>query len=127
MLDCTRALSELALPACGSAVLLARLRYYRAGALAMAGRPADAEREMRLAAAELASPGETAATEYERLQAQHLVEFACTKPCLFVLNAAESAPGVEPIRPVSGTSDALELARQTQGPAIARLMWYHGA
>jgi len=58
---------------------------------------------------------------------QHLVEFACTKPCLFVLNAAESAPGVEPIRPVSGTSDALELARQTQGPAIARLMWYHGA
>lgn len=71
------ALSVLELPAAGGAPpALARLRYYRAGGLAMVGRTADAEREIRLAAAELSSSAESEAVEYERLQAHHLLAFA---------------------------------------------------
>jgi hypothetical protein len=47
----------------------------------------------------------------------------CAKPCLAVLNAAEA--GGEPVRCTSGVSDAMELARQTQSPAIARVVWFH--
>lgn len=57
---------------------------------------------------------------------RHSENVACSKHCLLVLNAAESRPGAEPIRCTSGTSDALELVRQTQGPAITRLMWFYG-
>jgi hypothetical protein len=57
---------------------------------------------------------------------RHSSEVACPKRCLAVLNAAE--PGAaEPARCTSGVSDALELARQTQSPAIMRLLWYHSA
>jgi hypothetical protein len=39
-----------------------------------------------------------------------------------MMNAAE--PGAaEPVRCSSGVSDGLELVRQTQNPAIARLLW----
>ena len=58
---------------------------------------------------------------------RHSAEFACPRHCLFVLNAAESGARAEPIRCTSGTSDALELARQTQSPAITRLMWFHSS
>ena len=57
----------------------------------------------------------------------HSAEVACSKPCLFVLNAAESGARPEPICCTSGVSDAMELARQTQSPAITRLMWFHSA
>jgi hypothetical protein len=50
---------------------------------------------------------------------------ACANPCLRVLNAAE--PGAaEPVRCTSGVSDGLELARQTAGPAVARLLGLYG-
>lgn len=57
----------------------------------------------------------------------HSAEVACSKPCLFVLNAAESGARREPLRCTSGVSDAPELARQTQSPAITRLMLFHNA
>jgi hypothetical protein len=57
---------------------------------------------------------------------RHSPNVACSKPCLAVLNAAE--PGAcEPVRCTSGISDSLELARQTQPPAIMRLLWFHSA
>jgi LPXTG-motif cell wall-anchored protein len=56
----------------------------------------------------------------------HSDEIACPKRCLLVLNAAESG-AAEPIRCTSGISDGLELVRQTQSPAITRVLWYHSA
>jgi hypothetical protein len=50
----------------------------------------------------------------------------CNEGCLRVLNAAESGPAASSIRCTSGVSDSLELARQTQSPAICRLLWHHG-
>jgi hypothetical protein len=56
---------------------------------------------------------------------RHSLGVACPKRCLAVLNAAE--PGAaEPLRCTSGVSDGLELARQTQNPAIMRLLWFYG-
>jgi hypothetical protein len=56
----------------------------------------------------------------------HSLEVLCPKPCLAALNAAE--PGAaEPVRCTSGVSDGMELARQTQSPAIMRLLWFHSA
>jgi hypothetical protein len=52
----------------------------------------------------------------------HSAEVACSKPCLPVLNAAECGAD-EPVRCTSGISDALELARQVQSPALTRVMW----
>ena len=52
----------------------------------------------------------------------HSAEVACSKPCLPVLNAAECG-AAEPVRCTSGISDALELARQVQSPALTRVMW----
>ena len=57
---------------------------------------------------------------------RHSLEVACPRPCLAILNAAESG-AVEPLRCTSGVNDSLELARQTQSPAIQRLLWYFGA
>jgi hypothetical protein len=57
----------------------------------------------------------------------HSDEVACPKSCLRVLNAVESGCAGEPIRCTSGMSDGLELARQTQSPAITRVLWYHSA
>jgi hypothetical protein len=57
---------------------------------------------------------------------RHSSDLACRRPCLAVLNAAE--PGAaEPVRCASGVSDGLELARQTQSPAIMRLLWFYSA
>jgi hypothetical protein len=56
---------------------------------------------------------------------RHAVEVRCPKLCLPLLNAGESGPQAEPIRCSSGMADSLELARQTQSPAIMRLLWYH--
>jgi len=53
---------------------------------------------------------------------RHSLKVACPRRCLGVLNAAESGAG-EPVRCTSGFSDGLELARQTQPPAIMRLLW----
>lgn len=56
---------------------------------------------------------------------RHSTKVRCSKACLDVLNAAEAGPGETP-RCSSGVSDALELVRQTQGPAMARVLWMHG-
>jgi hypothetical protein len=49
-------------------------------------------------------------------------DLRCAKRCLAVLNAAE--PGAaEAMRCTSAVSDALELARQTQSPAMMRVLW----
>jgi len=54
----------------------------------------------------------------------HSLTVECTKPCLGVLNSAE--PGAaEPLRCTSGVADGLELVRQTQSPAIARVLWLY--
>jgi hypothetical protein len=56
----------------------------------------------------------------------HSLKVACARRCLAVLNAAE--PGAaEPLRCTSGVSDGLELARQTQSPAMTRLLWIYSA
>jgi hypothetical protein len=56
---------------------------------------------------------------------RHSLGVACPRRCLAVLNAAE--PGAaEPVRCTSGISDSLDLARQTQSPAIRRLLWFYG-
>jgi hypothetical protein len=57
---------------------------------------------------------------------RHSTQAACRKRCLAVLNAAECG-AAEPVRCTSGTSDALELARQTQNGAIMRLLWFYSA
>jgi len=53
----------------------------------------------------------------------HTSTVECAKPCLAVLNAAE--PGAAPIRCTSGVADGLELIRQTQSPAITRVLWLY--
>ena len=54
----------------------------------------------------------------------HALTVECAKPCLAVLNAAE--PGAAaPIRCTSGVADGLELVRQTQSPAITRVLWLY--
>lgn len=55
----------------------------------------------------------------------HADRVRCPKQCLPVLNASERPGAAEPIRCTSGMSDALELARQTQPPAVVRALWYH--
>jgi hypothetical protein len=57
---------------------------------------------------------------------RHSSEVACPKRCLAILNAAE-AGAAEPVRCTSGVSDSFELVRQTQSPAITRLLWFHSA
>ena len=57
---------------------------------------------------------------------RHSSKVACARHCLAVLNAAEPGAG-EPVRCTSGVNDSLELARQTQSPAIMRLLWFHSA
>ena len=57
---------------------------------------------------------------------RHSVEVPCPRPCLATLNAAEPGAG-EPLRCTSGAADCLELARQTQSPAIQRLLWFFTA
>jgi hypothetical protein len=54
----------------------------------------------------------------------HSTEIACSKRCLSVMNAAECG-AAGPVRCTSGVSDALELARHTQSPAIMRLLWLY--
>lgn len=56
---------------------------------------------------------------------RHSFEIGCSRRCLAVLNAAE--PGAQPVRCTSGVSDALELARQTQSPALTRVLWFYSA
>lgn len=57
---------------------------------------------------------------------RHALGVACSRRCLWVLNAAE--PGAaEPVRCTSGVSDALELTRRTHSPAITRVLWFYGA
>jgi hypothetical protein len=54
----------------------------------------------------------------------HSLKVSCAKPCLAALNAAE--PGAaEPVRCTSGLHDGMELVRQTQSPAITRLLWFY--
>ena len=55
---------------------------------------------------------------------QHSSTMTCRKRCLATLNAAELG-AVEPIQCTSGVSDGLELARQTQTPAMMRLLWFY--
>jgi hypothetical protein len=57
---------------------------------------------------------------------RHSREVGCPKRCLAVLNAAESG-AAEPVRCTSGVSDSMELVRQTQSPAITRLLWFYSA
>lgn len=53
----------------------------------------------------------------------HWLEVPCSRRCLAVLNAAE--PGAGPVPCASGVSDASELVRETQPPAITRLLWLY--
>lgn len=55
----------------------------------------------------------------------HATAVACSKPCLPVLNAAEHWRPVEPLQCASGVADGLELVRQSQGPAMMQLVWFH--
>jgi hypothetical protein len=55
---------------------------------------------------------------------RHSSEVACAKPCLRVLNAAESG-AAEPVRCTSGVSDGLELVRQTASPGLTRVLWFY--
>ena len=48
----------------------------------------------------------------------------CPKPCLGVLNAAEPGAAAS-LRCASGVCDGLELVRQTQSPAMTRVLWTH--
>jgi hypothetical protein len=52
---------------------------------------------------------------------------ACPQPCVFALNATAVSGEYRAVTCTSGTSDAIELARQTVGnPRILRLLWYSG-
>ena len=53
----------------------------------------------------------------------HASELACSKRCVQVLNAADRV--VAPLQCTSGVADGLELARQTQSPAMVRQLWFH--
>ena len=55
---------------------------------------------------------------------RHALKLSCGRPCLRVLNAAESR-GAAPICCTSGFSDGLELARQTLSPSMMRLLWFY--
>jgi hypothetical protein len=55
---------------------------------------------------------------------RHALKLSCARPCLGVLNAAESR-AAEPVRCTSGFSDGLELARQTLSPSMMRLLWFY--
>ena len=55
---------------------------------------------------------------------RHASGVTCGKRCVAILNAAELGTA-EPLRCTSGVSDSLELARQTQTPAMMRLMWFY--
>jgi len=55
---------------------------------------------------------------------RHQIGVACPRRCLGVLNAAESC--ADPKRCTVPSGDSLELARQTQSPAMTRLMWLYG-
>ena len=57
----------------------------------------------------------------------HSAEIACSRACLHVLNAAEAGASAEPVRCTSGMSDGMELVRQTQSPALTRIMWHHSS
>lgn len=87
-----------------------------------------------LPATSLAQPARTAyfpdgeAYIYDDSQApRHSTEVACPKRCLPVLNVAETCFAGMPIGRVSGAGDSLELARQTQSPAMMRQLWFHNA
>jgi hypothetical protein len=56
----------------------------------------------------------------------HASERACSRRCLAVLNAAERG-AAETLRCTSGFADSVELVRQTQSPAVVRLLWTYGA
>ena len=56
---------------------------------------------------------------------RHALKPSCARPCLRVLNAAESG-AAEPVRCTSGVSDGLELARRTLSPSMMRLLWFYG-
>jgi hypothetical protein len=56
----------------------------------------------------------------------HSGELSCAKNCLAVLNAAEAGT-TDPPRCTSGIADSFELARQTQSPAMMRILWTYGA
>jgi len=56
---------------------------------------------------------------------RHASGVACPRRCLGILNAAESG-AADPQRCTSPSGDSLDLARQTQGPAIMRLLWLYG-
>jgi hypothetical protein len=58
---------------------------------------------------------------------QYAEEPACAKVCLGVLNAAEGFPAARPLHCMSGMSDALELARETQPPGVMRQIWFHSS
>jgi hypothetical protein len=51
---------------------------------------------------------------------RHAYEVTCSKPCLAILNAAE--PGAAEVHERT-SGDALDLARQTQSPAMMRVLW----
>ncbi len=54
---------------------------------------------------------------------RHASAVGCSKRCLAVLNAAEGG-GAE-VSCMSGVSDALDLARQVQTPAMMRVLWMY--
>lgn len=56
---------------------------------------------------------------------RHRSGVACPRRCLGVLNAAESG-AADPKCCSSPSGDSLELARQTQSPAIMRVLWLYG-
>jgi hypothetical protein len=56
---------------------------------------------------------------------RHAFGVACPRRCLSVLNAAESG-AADPKRCTAPSGDSLELARQTQNPAIMQLVWRYG-
>jgi hypothetical protein len=56
----------------------------------------------------------------------HSSEIRCSKRCLALLNAAERG-AAEALQCTSGFADSFELARQTQSPALMRLLWTYGA
>lgn len=53
---------------------------------------------------------------------RHALKLACARPCLRILNAAESG-AAEPARCTSGFSDGYELARRTLSPSMLQLLW----
>ena len=56
---------------------------------------------------------------------RHRFGVACPRRCLGVLNAAESG-AADPKRCTSLSGDSLDLARQTQSPAMMRVIYLYG-